>query len=92
MSRANGEGRRQRRAPRHNKREHQLALVLVGAAGFEPATPCSQSRCATELRHAPLCNYRHNLTPLGRLAKRRGVQLSVQLTPFSSHYPLLSRN
>ena len=25
----------------------------VGAAGFEPATPCSQSRCATGLRHAP---------------------------------------
>src|SRR5215472_2259363 len=30
------------------------ASVLVGAAGFEPATPCSQSRCATRLRHAPL--------------------------------------
>jgi hypothetical protein len=26
----------------------------VGAAGFEPATPCSQSRCATRLRHAPM--------------------------------------
>ena len=26
---------------------------LVGATGFEPATPCSQSRCATKLRHAP---------------------------------------
>src|ERR1044072_5168911 len=27
---------------------------MVGAAGFEPATLCSQSRCATRLRHAPL--------------------------------------
>jgi site-specific DNA recombinase len=27
---------------------------IVGAAGFEPATPCSQSRCATRLRHAPM--------------------------------------
>ncbi len=27
---------------------------LVGAEGFEPPTPCSQSRCATRLRHAPL--------------------------------------
>ena len=27
--------------------------VLVGATGFEPATLCSQSRCATKLRHAP---------------------------------------
>ena len=26
---------------------------IIGAAGFEPATPCSQSRCATRLRHAP---------------------------------------
>ena len=27
--------------------------ILVGAIGFEPTTPCSQSRCATGLRHAP---------------------------------------
>ena len=27
--------------------------VLVGAEGFEPPTPCSQSRCATKLRYAP---------------------------------------
>lgn len=26
---------------------------LVGAAGFEPATLCSQGRCATKLRYAP---------------------------------------
>ena len=26
---------------------------MVGAAGFEPATPCSQGRCATKLRYAP---------------------------------------
>jgi hypothetical protein len=25
----------------------------IGAPGFEPGTPCSQSRCATGLRHAP---------------------------------------
>ena len=25
----------------------------VGARGFEPPTPCSQSRCAARLRHAP---------------------------------------
>ena len=30
-----------------------LAGFLVGAKGFEPSTPCSQSRCATRLRHAP---------------------------------------
>ncbi len=26
---------------------------MVGARGFEPPAPCSQSRCATRLRHAP---------------------------------------
>ena len=34
-------------------RAHSLHINLVGAAGFEPATLCSQSRCATRLRHAP---------------------------------------
>jgi hypothetical protein len=27
--------------------------VLVGPAGFEPTTLCSQSRCATKLRYGP---------------------------------------
>ena len=27
--------------------------MLVGETGFEPATLCSQSRCATRLRYAP---------------------------------------
>jgi hypothetical protein len=26
---------------------------VVGTGGFEPPTPCSQSRCATKLRHVP---------------------------------------
>src|SRR5690606_23308446 len=29
------------------------ARGVVGARGFEPPTPCSQSRCATRLRYAP---------------------------------------
>ena len=28
-------------------------ILLVGAAGFEPATSCSQSKRATKLRYAP---------------------------------------
>ena len=28
-------------------------LEMVGAAGFELATPCAQGRCATRLRYAP---------------------------------------
>ena len=31
-----------------------VSLKLVGAQGFEPWTPCSQSRCATRLRHTPI--------------------------------------
>ena len=27
---------------------------MVGAAGFEPATPSSRTRCATRLRYAPM--------------------------------------
>ena len=30
---------------------------MVGAAGFEPATPWSQARCATKLRYAPFCQH-----------------------------------
>ena len=30
--------------------------TMVGARGFEPPTPCSQSRCATGLRHTPFTN------------------------------------
>ena len=28
-------------------------ILLVGVTGFEPATFCSQSRCATKLRYTP---------------------------------------
>ncbi len=27
--------------------------LLVGATGFEPATTCTPSKCATRLRYAP---------------------------------------
>ena len=30
-----------------------IRLSMVGVAGFEPAAPCSQSRCATGLRYTP---------------------------------------
>src|SRR5438309_5946708 len=33
--------------------------AVVGARGFEPPTSCSQSRCATRLRHAPEPPARH---------------------------------
>ena len=46
---------RQMRGERANKLPAKLSMFrLVGARGFEPPTPCSQSRCATRLRHAPI--------------------------------------
>ena len=39
--------------PQRMERNCKPLKVLVGAAGFEPATSCSQSRRATRLRHAP---------------------------------------
>ena len=33
--------------------EQPLFLDLVGAAGFELATPCTPCKCATRLRYAP---------------------------------------
>jgi hypothetical protein len=38
-------------------------ILLVGAAGFEPAAPCSQSRCSTRLSYAPSRNFRGLLAP-----------------------------
>jgi Amidohydrolase family len=33
--------------------ENHGLILLVGATGFEPVTPCAQGRCATRLRYAP---------------------------------------
>ena len=33
---------------------HYLKRVMVGATGFEPATPATPWQCATGLRHAPI--------------------------------------
>jgi integrase len=35
------------------RRSAKTKVQGVGVAGFEPATPCSQSRCATRLRYTP---------------------------------------
>src|SRR3954471_7382603 len=38
---------------RLSPRCHPGTRKVVGATGFEPATPCAQGRCATRLRYAP---------------------------------------
>ena len=35
--------------------QSDLRVKMVGATGFEPATPCTPYRCATKLRYAPMC-------------------------------------
>ena len=37
--------------------------TLVGPAGFEPTTLCSQSRCATKLRYGPTMPRHHSVPP-----------------------------
>jgi hypothetical protein len=38
-----------------------LVNLLVGVAGFEPATPSSRTRCATRLRYTPTDGRPYNL-------------------------------
>jgi hypothetical protein len=40
-------------APSGDRVRSSAARPLVGVEGFEPPTPCSQSRCATRLRYTP---------------------------------------
>src|SRR5262249_12683622 len=54
--RREGSSRRLRgvsRADRVRRGTHTEREGLVGATGFEPATPCTPCRCATKLRYAP---------------------------------------
>ncbi len=44
----------------------------IGAAGFEPATSCSQSRRATELRHAPPTGMNYCALPAEAVVGARG--------------------
>ncbi len=44
---------------------------MVGAAGFELATLCSQSRCATRLRYAPTIDILTLKIPLLGLAAKK---------------------
>ena len=44
---------------------------MVGVRGFEPPTPCSQSRCATGLRHTPNSREYYHFTPSVDLLFRR---------------------
>ncbi len=53
-------------------RPRRVVRNSIGAAGFEPATPCSQSRCATKLRYAPMT------TKSRRTASLRAAMADIQ--------------
>jgi hypothetical protein len=65
-------------AERLSPRCHSEARKVVGATGFEPATPCAQGRCATRLRYAPTRQLSHTteLAGLGLRASPRRQRLS----------------
>ena len=56
---------------------------VVGATGFEPATPCAQGRCATRLRYAPtlkIFNFmRFQVSPVPTAQLRRAASV---IAPF----------
>src|SRR4051812_9615177 len=54
---------------------------MVGATGFEPATTCTPSKCATRLRYAPARvqrGERRNTRPSSRQSERGGSVAVVQ--------------
>jgi hypothetical protein len=61
--------RRSIRVRQIHKRVKTLGIV-VGATGFEPATPCAQGRCATRLRYAPTLKTLDSTALLGRVLVR----------------------
>src|SRR3954468_20114086 len=61
----------------------ETSSEMVGATGFEPATLCSQSRCATRLRYAPTLKMLDLTANLAQVAGPRpwppGVKLLQKL-------------
>jgi hypothetical protein len=55
---------------------------LVGKTGFEPATPWSQTRCATGLRYFPIMGFMP--MPFEKRAVRAGFEPAVQSNPYGS--------
>src|SRR5262245_19399883 len=52
------------------KRLNRLVKLMVGVAGFEPATPTSRTWCATRLRYTPTDGRSYNPgVPKGKLER-----------------------
>ena len=60
-----------------------LLPLLVGVTGFEPATLCSQSRCATKLRYTPMdvCPLPHHTGGDSKCRARGRLTLGSYVSP-----------
>src|SRR5206468_12226069 len=50
-----------RRGSPATKKRTKAPEILVGVAGFEPATPASRTQCSTGLSHTPTWNAAYSL-------------------------------
>ena len=64
---------------------------VVGATGFEPATPCAQGRCATRLRYAPTLEIL-NFTAVSRSSPVRVLAFLAKLSQNCPKPNSLSQN
>ena len=66
---------------------------MVGVEGFEPTTPCSQSRCATRLRYTPnaFTNFQRLGLPDVELIDRAGARTVRFSDPFRQIEPATLR-
>ena len=70
--------RRDKKQKSHSEEWLKCLFLLVGAAGFELATPCTPCKCATRLRYAPTQKRDYSRTYLFFQPYSRGFELSVQ--------------
>ena len=61
----------------NKKNSHFRGCLSVGVTGFEPATLCSQSRCATGLRYAPKMSFKFS-------GGERGIRTPGTVIPYDS--------
>ena len=69
-----------RTAPNKKSQHSRASFLFVGKTGFEPATPWSQTRCATGLRYFPSIGF----TRMFSTAVRAGFEPAVQFNPYGS--------
>ena len=64
--------------------------ILVGVAGFEPATPSSRTRCSTRLSHTPIDWWRAYSQRGGWAQQAAGLPMSNSRCPASASRPALA--